>query len=361
MPGSYRKLLVTGGSGFIGINLIERLLREKDLSIVNLDKLTYASNRNSTIDTRYNSHYFFEKVDLCDLEKLHQILELHKPDAVIHLAAESHVDRSIRAPEAFIKSNILGTYNLLQVCLSYWKKTLSGANSFRFLHASTDEVYGSLAEGAPSFSESAPYAPNSPYSASKASSDHLVRAWGNTYGFPAIIAHSCNNFGSYQHPEKFIPQIIQKCLRGEVIPVYGNGQNIRDWIYVEDHAEALCVLLDKGQVRESYNIGAENEIKNLDLVFTVCRIIQELKPFSKSCVPESTHNELSREIEGYEDLVSFVSDRPGHDFRYSINPSKINSELGWRAKHDFRSSLSKTIQWYMDKETSGLDYSTVEN
>lgn len=338
------KILVTGGCGFIGSNLVRLLLNRKNCSVVNLDKLTYAGNEASLADVAEHSGYFFEQVDLCDTAALQAIFAKHQPDAVMHLAAESHVDRSIDGPGEFIQTNIVGTFNLLQASLAYYKSE-SGkqkAESFRFLHVSTDEVYGSLEADAPGFSETTPYDPHSPYSASKAASDHLARAWGDTYGLPVLVTNCSNNYGPYQFPEKLIPVVILKCLRGEPIPVYGKGENIRDWLYVEDHAEALYTVLTKGRVGETYNIGGNNERQNIELVKMICGLMDE---FEQSGKWKSESGKACAE------QITFVTDRPGHDMRYAIDPTKIRDELGWEPKEDFESGFRKTVLWYLNNRS----------
>mgnify|MGYP001068361465 CR=1 FL=1 len=327
------KILLTGGAGFIGSNLIRLLLNKEGNEVINLDKLTYAGNAESLVDLVGHPKYTFEEVDICDVDALSKVFAKHQPDAVMHLAAESHVDRSIDGPGDFIQTNIVGTYNLLQSALEYWRSLPKG-NAFRFLHVSTDEVYGSLEPNVPGFSETTTYDPHSPYSASKAASDHLARAWKDTYGLPVLITNCSNNYGPYQFPEKLIPIVILKCLRGEPIPVYGNGENIRDWLYVADHADALYEVLIKGRVGETYNIGGNNERKNIDLVRETCCILDELSP--------GTHP--------YEQLITFVTDRPGHDLRYAIDATKIRDELGWEPKEDFHSGFRKTVQWYLGNQ-----------
>jgi dTDP-glucose 4,6-dehydratase len=327
------KVLVTGGSGFIGSNLVRLLVEEKGESVINLDKLTYAGNAESLVDLEGNPNYTFEQVDLCDAAALAEMFSEHKPDVVMHLAAESHVDRSIDGPSEFIQTNIVGTYNLLQAALDYWRN-LPEANGFRFLHVSTDEVFGSLAPDAPGFSETTPYDPHSPYSASKAASDHLARSWSDTYGLPVLVTNCSNNYGPYQFPEKLIPVVILKCLRGEPIPVYGKGENIRDWLYVTDHAEALYTVITKGRIGETYNIGGNNERQNIELVRTLCTLMDKFAPMDNA--------------KSYEELISFVTDRPGHDMRYAIDSTKIREELGWEPKEDFESGFLKTVKWYLD-------------
>ena len=332
------KILVTGGAGFIGSNLVRLLIREKGESVVNLDKLTYAGNQNSLVDLVDDEAYCFEQVDLCDVSEVRRVFEVHQPDAVMHLAAESHVDRSIDGPGDFVQTNIIGTYNLLQEALSYFRG-LAGAkqNAFRFLHVSTDEVYGSLASDDPAFSETTPYDPHSPYSASKASSDHLARAWCDTYGLPVLVTNCSNNYGPYQFPEKLIPVVLLKALKGEGIPVYGKGENIRDWLYVTDHAEALYTVLTKGGIGETYNIGGDNEQRNIDLVKSLCSILDDIRPRNDGT--------------SYSEQITFVTDRPGHDMRYAIDATKIKTELGWAPKENHDTGFRKTIQWYLDHES----------
>ena len=363
-----RKILVTGGSGFIGSNLVRFLVQEKGHFVVNLDKLTYAGNNQSLRDLEDNPDYSFEKVDLRDRPAIERVLSRHRPDLVMHLAAESHVDRSIDGPGDFIESNIVGTYNLLQACLDYWRKLKPDSDStpkpagsgyeaetfiepcpptkeiFRFLHVSTDEVYGSLSAQDSAFCETTPYDPHSPYSASKAASDHLARAWADTYGLPVIVTNCSNNYGPYQFPEKLIPVVILKCLNQDPIPVYGKGENVRDWLYVTDHVEALYTVATKGRIGETYNIGGNCEHANIDLIKKICILLESelrsnnplLQNFSQ--LPES---------KSYQDLITFVSDRPGHDLRYAIDISKIKCELGWQPKEGLESGLKKTIMWYL--------------
>jgi dTDP-glucose 4,6-dehydratase len=329
------KILVTGGAGFIGSNLVRQLIGETSHQVINLDKLTYAGNLSSLGDCLNHPNHTFIQADLCDPVVLQSIFAEHAPDAVMHLAAESHVDRSIDGPGDFIHTNILGTYHLLQAALTHYR-TLDAEKQaiFRFLHVSTDEVYGSLESDSPGFSETTPYSPHSPYSASKASSDHLARAWNDTYGLPVLVTNCSNNYGPYQFPEKLIPVVILKCLRGEPIPVYGKGENIRDWLYVGDHCTALRTVLEKGTPGETYNIGGNNEQTNLNLVKAICGILDELHPGSKP----------------YASQIAFVTDRPGHDLRYAIDPTKIRTELAWEPQETFETGFRKTIQWYLDHQ-----------
>jgi dTDP-glucose 4,6-dehydratase len=327
------RILVTGGAGFIGSNLVRSLIRAGE-SVLNLDKLTYAGNLASLSDVSGEPNYSFKQKDIVHREAVESILNTFQPDAVMHLAAESHVDRSIEKPSQFIETNVIGTFNLLQASLQYWKKlSPSEANRFRFLHVSTDEVYGSLGSTG-YFTEATPYDPHSPYSASKASSDHLARAWHDTYGLPVLVTNCSNNYGPYQFPEKLIPVVILKCLRGESIPVYGKGENIRDWLYVEDHCDALRLVLQQGKPGETYNIGGNNELRNIDLVHLLCRILDELKPSTSG--------------RSYAEQITFVQDRPGHDLRYAIDASKIRDQLGWTPKQDHQSGFRKTVQWYLN-------------
>jgi dTDP-glucose 4,6-dehydratase len=336
------QILVTGAAGFIGSNLVRYLINDCHHSITAVDKLTYAGNRASLSDFESNDSFAFVQADICDADSMRAIMTEHRPDAIMHLAAESHVDRSIDGPEAFMTTNILGTYQLLQVSREYFEKLDSPVKEqFRFHHISTDEVYGSLGPEDAAFSETTPYDPHSPYSASKAASDHLVRAWWDTYQLPVLLTNCSNNYGPYQFPEKLIPVVILKALRGESIPVYGNGENIRDWLYVEDHARALELVLTKGEVGHTYNIGGNNEQKNIDLVRMICDLLDEQKP----------PREQGHETNSYQDLITFVKDRPGHDLRYAIDASKIKNELGWEPSESFSSGFRKTIQWYLENET----------
>lgn len=330
------KILITGGAGFIGSAVIRQILVNTKHRIINLDKLTYASNSIALESFKSHHRYSFEQVDICDQIELQRIFSQHQPDVVLHLAAESHVDRSISGPADFIQTNIIGTYQLLEVSKEYWLKLSDQAqNQFRFLHVSTDEVYGDLGSASGFFSESSPYQPSSPYSASKASSDHLVRAWGRTYGFPYIITNGSNNYGPYQHTEKLIPAIISKALMGDVLPIYGNGLQTRDWLYVDDHARALLLVLEKGSIGETYNIGGQCEKTNLEVVHSICKILEELYPSKPA------------NIQRYVDLIQHVQDRAGHDVRYAVDISKVQSQLGWSPVESFNSGLRKTVEWYV--------------
>ena len=332
-----KKILITGGAGFIGSAVIRYIISYTKDYVINLDKLTYAANLKSLQSATESGRYFFEKVDICDRQKLEQVFQKYKPNAVIHLAAESHVDRSINDPVNFIESNIIGTFNLLEISRYYWLNLSEELKrSFRFIHVSTDEVYGELLQTNLFFTELSPYAPNNPYSASKASSDHLVRSWNKTYGLPTIIAHSTNNYGPYQYIEKLIPSVIINALAGKQIPIYGNGFQVRDWIYVEDTAKALYNIFANCEIGEVYNIGANNEYTNLELVKMLCSLLDELAP------------EYQKGIKQYKDLIQFVSDRPGHDYRYAIDSSKIANKLGWSAQESFESGLRKTVLWYLN-------------
>jgi len=327
-------LLVTGGAGFIGSAVIRHLIDCTDVSIVNVDKLTYAGNLDSLESVATNSRYHFEKLDILNRAGLDQIFQRYQPDAVMHLAAESHVDRSIDGPAEFIQTNIVGTYTLLEAARTYWQALdLPKKNAFRFHHVSTDEVYGSLGKE-DLFLETTAYAPNSPYSASKASSDHLVRAWHHTFKLPVVTTNCSNNYGAFQFPEKLIPLMIHNAQVGKPLPIYGDGLNIRDWLFVDDHAKALWLVLREGKVGETYNIGGHNEKTNLDVVHQLCKILDELLPNS----PYFPHNSL----------ITFVKDRPGHDQRYAIDASKIQRELGWKPEETFETGLKKTVQWYLE-------------
>lgn len=330
-----KKIIVTGGAGFIGSALIRYLVAGHLAEVLNLDKLTYAGNPESLQEVAGSPLYHFEKLDICDAEGVSKLFSEFQPDALIHLAAESHVDRSIDDPLAFIRTNITGTAALLQCALTYWQ-TLSDSRkaAFRFQHVSTDEVYGSLGRDG-YFTEQTPYDPKSPYSASKASSDHLVRAWHHTFGLPVLISNCSNNYGPYHFPEKLIPLVILNALEGKSLSIYGKGDNIRDWLYVEDHAKALWLIQQKGIPGETYNIGGHNERTNLEVVRTICRILDELRP---------------KKSGSYEDQIDFVQDRPGHDLRYAIDPSKLRNTLGWMPETGFDSGIRKTVQWYLDND-----------
>ena len=329
-------ILVTGGAGFIGSAVVRYLIQNTDHIVVNVDKLTYAGNLDSLKQVSNNSRYHFEKVDICDFFKLEEVFQKHRPTKVMHLAAESHVDRSITGPADFITTNIIGTFNLLEISRKY----ASSLKSFRFHHVSTDEVYGDLPhpdeyEGdLPLFTEKSSYRPSSPYSASKASSDHLVRAWARTYGLPVVVTNCSNNYGPFHYPEKLIPLMILNALHGKPLPVYGDGSQIRDWLYVEDHARALYKVLMEGKTGETYNIGGFNEKRNVEVVNTICKILDEVHPARES----------------YSKLITYVADRPGHDRRYAIDSSKIKNELGWEPQETFESGIRKTVLWYLDNE-----------
>ncbi|ELY4575397.1 dTDP-glucose 4,6-dehydratase [Cronobacter turicensis] len=335
------KILVTGGAGFIGSAVVRHIIDHTQDRVVNLDNLTYAGNPESVSSVARSERYAFEQVDICDRAALDRVFKEHQPDAVMHLAAESHVDRSISGPADFIETNIVGTYTLLEAARAYWSSLDDQRKAaFRFHHISTDEVYGDLphpdewqaSEALPLFTEKTAYAPSSPYSASKASSDHLVRAWLRTYGLPTIVTNCSNNYGPYHFPEKLIPLVILNALDGKPLPVYGKGDQIRDWLYVEDHARALYTVVTQGQVGETYNIGGHNEKKNLDVVLTICALLDEIKPKSTT----------------YREQITYVADRPGHDRRYAIDADKISRELGWQPQETFESGIRKTVQWYLD-------------
>ncbi len=327
------KIVVTGGAGFIGSAVIRHLIDNTDHTVLNLDKLTYAANLASLESVSENSRYQFVQADIGDAPEVAQILEQFQPDRVMNLAAESHVDRSIDGPGAFIQTNMVGTFSLLQQVLGYWRGlTGERADRFRFHHVSTDEVYGSLG-AAGLFTETSPYQPNSPYSASKAASDHLVRAWQETYGLPTVLTNCSNNYGPFQFPEKLIPLMIIKGLAGEPMPVYGRGENVRDWLHVEDHARALCLAMQSGAVGQCYNIGGDCELANIDVVRSICALLDELAP-AKNDRP-------------HDELIDFVEDRPGHDLRYAVDAGKIERELGWRPDETFESGLRQTVTWYL--------------
>jgi len=327
-----KKVLITGGAGFIGSAVVRQFMTETDCSVVNVDKLTYAGNLQSLASVSDNPRYAFEQVDICDAAELTRVFAQHQPDAVMHLAAESHVDRSITGPADFIQTNIVGTYTLLEAARAYWNALDTARKAaFRFHHISTDEVYGSLGDTG-FFTEETAYEPNSPYSASKASSDHLVRAWHHTYGFPVVTTNCSNNYGPFHFPEKLIPLVILNAVNGKPLPIYGKGDNIRDWLYVDDHARALRVVLASGKLGETYNIGGWNEKTNLEVVQTICEILDELRP------QNAPHAQL----------ITYVQDRPGHDKRYAIDANKIANELGWKPQETFTTGLRKTVEWYLN-------------
>ena len=331
-------IIVTGGSGFIGSNFIRFILNEGYAEkIINLDKLTYAGNPKNLSDFQQDERYVFVQGDICNQDLVKELFLIHRPNVIVNFAAESHVDRSIDGPGDFIKTNISGTFTLLQESLRYFQ-TLENENQelFRFHHVSTDEVFGSLNDNG-FFTEETPYDPSSPYSASKAASDHLVRAWQRTFGLPIIISNCSNNYGPYQFPEKLIPLMILNCLAEESLPVYGTGENVRDWLYVDDHCEAIHTIIENGKIGETYNVGGNNEIMNIDIVKTICNILDEIKP--------STH------LKSYMELITFVTDRPGHDFRYAIDSSKLKNELNWQPKETFESGIKKTINWYLENQS----------
>ena len=341
------RLLVTGGAGFIGSAVVRHILATSDDVVINLDKLTYAGNEESIPENLHGDRYVFEKVDICEPIELKRVFEEHQPDAVMHLAAESHVDRSIDGPGEFIQTNVVGTYTLLEAARAYWSNLpVDKKQGFIFHHISTDEVYGDLPHpnelpvGAdlPLFTEDTAYAPSSPYSASKASSDHLVRSWQRTYSFPTVITNCSNNYGPYHFPEKLVPHVILNALAGKSLPVYGDGSQIRDWLYVEDHARALYLVAKSGKVAQTYNIGGHNEKRNLEVVETICNLLDELAPNKPSG------------IEHYRDLITFVKDRPGHDARYAIDASRIQNELDWTPQETFESGIRKTVEWYLSNK-----------
>lgn len=336
-----RVVIVTGGAGFIGSNFIRHLLSDPSFSgiVINLDKLTYAGNLESLADIQENlggARYFFEHVDICDSKEVQRVFQQYKPDTIVNFAAESHVDRSIDGPMEFIQTNIVGTAVLLQSALELYRSLDdAGKKAFRFHHVSTDEVYGSLGDEG-FFYEDTPYDPSSPYSASKASSDHLVRAWQRTFGLPITISNCSNNYGPYQFPEKLIPLMILNCLAHKPLPVYGKGLNVRDWLYVTDHCEAISCVIEHGKVGETYNIGGHNEIRNIDIVNTICELLDEMQPSSK--------------LKSYKELITYVQDRPGHDLRYAIDADKIKRDLDWLPKENFQTGIRKTIRWYLDHQ-----------
>ncbi len=330
-------ILVTGGAGFIGANFVLAWLGDKSADgVINVDKLTYAGNRKTLASVEDDPRHVFSQTDICDRDALDKLFATYKPRAVVHFAAESHVDRSIHGPGEFIQTNIVGTFTLLEAARAYWSSLEGQAKAdFRFLHVSTDEVFGSLSETDPQFSETTPYAPNSPYSASKAASDHLVRAYHHTYGLPVLTTNCSNNYGPYHFPEKLIPLIIANALAGKPLPIYGDGLNVRDWLYVRDHCSAIREVLAKGRLGETYNVGGWNEKTNLDVVHTLCDLLDELRPKATG---------------SYRDQITFVKDRPGHDRRYAIDARKLERELGWKPAETFESGMRKTVQWYLDNQ-----------
>ncbi|WP_339027121.1 dTDP-glucose 4,6-dehydratase [Leclercia pneumoniae] len=334
-----RRILVTGGAGFIGSAVVRHIIQNTQDAVVVVDKLTYAGNLASLAPVADDPRFAFEQVDICDRDALNTVFATHKPEVVMHLAAESHVDRSIDGPAVFIETNIVGTYNLLETSRAWWSGLAAEQKAaFRFHHISTDEVYGDLHSMDDFFTETTPYAPSSPYSASKASSDHLVRAWQRTYGLPTLVTNCSNNYGPYHFPEKLIPLMILNAIAGKPLPVYGDGQQIRDWLYVEDHARALYLVATEGTPGETWNIGGHNERKNLDVVTTICDLLEELVPVKPQGVQQ------------YRDLITRVPDRPGHDLRYAIDASKIERELGWAPQETFESGIRKTVEWYLANE-----------
>lgn len=335
-----KKILITGGAGFIGSALIRHIIDNTEHHVVNVDKLTYAGNLESLISIENSDRYAFEQVDICDVNAIKRVFTEHQPDIIMHLAAESHVDRSIDGPGAFIQTNIVGTYILLEAARNYWVNlTGSKKDNFKFHHVSTDEVYGDLEGLDDLFTEDTPYAPSSPYSAAKASSDHLVRAWQRTFKFPTLVTNCSNNYGPYQFPEKLIPLVILNALEGKDLPIYGDGKQIRDWLYVDDHARALLHVALTGEIGETYNIGGHNELQNINVVKTICTVLDDLAP--------SKHNNITK----YEQLITFVSDRAGHDIRYAIDASKIKDKLNWIPDETFATGLKKTIEWYLANTT----------
>ena len=329
------KILVTGGAGFIGSAVIRHIIQNTNNQVLNIDKLTYAGNLESLKEIDQHSNYEFKQIDICDTEQITAAIDAFQPHAIMHLAAESHVDRSIDGPAAFIQTNIVGTYTLLEAARKYWMGLDAEAQqNFRFHHISTDEVYGDLEGTTDLFTETTSYAPSSPYSASKASSDHLVRAWHRTYGLPVIVTNCSNNYGPYHFPEKLIPLVILNALDAKPLPVYGNGQQIRDWLFVEDHARALYKVVTEGVVGETYNVGGHNEKQNIEVVKTICKILDELKPQASG--------------QAYASLITFVKDRPGHDLRYAIDATKIQNELGWTPAETFETGIRKTVEWYLN-------------
>ncbi|MEZ9316563.1 dTDP-glucose 4,6-dehydratase [Vibrio lentus] len=333
------KILVTGGAGFIGSAVIRHIIRDTQDMVINLDKLTYAGNLESLTEVSNSTRYHFEQVDICNREELDRVFSEHQPDLVMHLAAESHVDRSIDGPAAFIETNVMGTYHLLESARQYWSELDEVRKAaFRFHHISTDEVYGDLKGTDDLFTESTSYAPSSPYSGSKASSDHLVRAWQRTYGLPTIVTNCSNNYGPYHFPEKLIPLVILNAIDGKPLPVYGDGMQIRDWLFVEDHARALYKVVTKGDIGETYNIGGHNEKANIEVVKTICSLLEEFRPNKPAGV------------ESYESLITYVKDRPGHDVRYAIDANKIAQALNWTPDETFESGIRKTVEWYLNNQ-----------
>ena len=333
------KIMVTGGAGFIGSSLIRHIINNTNFEVLNIDCLTYAGNLESLEEIDKSQRYFFEKIDICNKEDLTKVFTSYQPNIVIHLAAESHVDRSIDSPLRFLETNIIGTFNLLNVSNNYFSQLDSFKKDiFKFHHVSTDEVYGDLENDVDLFTEETPYSPSSPYSASKASSDHLVRAWERTYNLPTVITNCSNNYGPYQFPEKLIPHIIVNAINGRPLPIYGKGDQIRDWLYVEDHSRALLKVALKGKIGETYNIGGNNEKTNLEVVQSICELLEEMKP------------DKPKQIKKYKDLIKFVKDRPGHDKRYAIDNSKIKKDLNWSPKESFDTGLRKTVKWFLENE-----------
>ena len=329
-------ILVTGGAGFIGANFVLDWLRDFDEAVLNVDKLTYAGNMHTLASLEGDPRHVFARADICDAATLDQIFATHRPRAVVHFAAESHVDRSIHGPAEFVQTNVVGTFTLLEAARRYWGGlSETGCAAFRFLHVSTDEVFGSLSLADPPFSETTPYAPNSPYSATKAGSDHLVRAYRHTYGLPTLTTNCSNNYGPYQFPEKLIPLMIANALAGKPLPVYGDGANVRDWLYVGDHCSAIREVLARGEPGQTYNIGGWNEKKNIEVVETVCALLDDARPKAQG---------------SYRDQIAFVTDRPGHDRRYAIDASKLERVLGWKPAETFETGLAKTVRWYLDNE-----------
>lgn len=329
-------ILVTGGAGFIGSAVVRHILENTNNTVINVDALTYAGNLESIPIELQSERYVFQQVDICDYQALKQVFDEYKPSLVMHLAAESHVDRSIEGPGAFINTNVIGTFNMLECARQHWQNLTADAQAkFKFHHISTDEVYGDLEGTDDLFTEQTPYAPSSPYSASKAGSDHLVRAWGRTYGLPVVVTNCSNNYGPYHFPEKLIPHVILNALHGKSLPVYGDGKQIRDWLFVEDHARALYKVVTEGKVGETYNIGGHNEKQNIEVVHTICELLEELVPNK----PDGIAN--------YKDLITFVKDRPGHDVRYAIDATKMQQELNWVPEETFETGMRKTVEWYL--------------